>query len=491
MNLGEYLKQATGPTLGTEREGSRYIDIGDLVADERNFYELSGIDALAANIELIGLQQPIRVRELSGNPGKFRIVSGHRRRAAIQKLVDEGQEDLRSVHCIVETVECSEAMQELRLIYANSDTRKMSSADLSRQAERVEALLYQLKEEGFEFPGRMRDHVAQACQTSKSKLSRLKVIRERLAAPWVPYYEKNALNDACAYALAQLPVEWQRKIYTVKMSKSTDLRYFYQSSVDLYRNYLEELKNLNCDKCGGKCQNLDGKFEHMAASAYSYDNCHKKCCDKCDKLGSCKNACPLLAEKVKKLKSDAKEARRQEKLAKEAEAAPKVQLMSDLWERFGIARAAAKLSPKEYKQAIGSYYYGASDDREYRERENGQGITDVTTMPYGFSFGYSEAKKLINTADCLGVSLDYLFCRTDQPFVPQLPDGQLVFSGWMPGGTNPASHCDAVVVFKLGDRPVKRICKWNGKDWVFENGGVKIEMDPMKWMILPPDEEDA
>ena len=134
MNLGEYLKQATGPTLGTEREGSRYIDIGDLVADERNFYELSGIDALAANIELIGLQQPIRVREAGG---KFRIVSGHRRRAAIQKLVDEGREDLRSVHCIVETVECSEAMQELRLIYANSDTRKMSSADLSRQAERV------------------------------------------------------------------------------------------------------------------------------------------------------------------------------------------------------------------------------------------------------------------------------------------------------------------------------------------------------------------
>ena len=491
MNLGEYLKQATGTTLGTERECSRYIDIGDLVADERNFYELSGIDALAANIELIGLQQPIRVRELSGNPGKFRIVSGHRRRAAIQKLVDEGREDLRSVHCIVETVECSEAMQELRLIYANSDTRKMSSVDLSRQAERVEALLYQLKEEGFEFPGRMRDHVAQACQTSKSKLSRLKVIRERLAAPWVPYYEKNELNDACAYALAQMPVEWQRKIYTVKMSKTTDLRYFYQSSVDSYRDYLKALKELNCDKCGGKCQNLDGKFEHMATSAYSYDNCHKKCCDKCDKLGTCKNACPLLAEKIKKLKADAKEARRQEKLAQEAAAQPKVQLLSDLWLRFGIARAAAKISVKEFKDGIGAHYYGVCDERDFKEKENVWEINENTTLPFGYGFSYSEAKMLISAADTLGVSLDYLFCRTDQPFVPKLPEGQLVFNGWMPGGTNPATPCDAVVVFELGGRNIRRLCRWNGRDWVFENGGAKIEMEPVKWMTLPPDEEGA
>ena len=487
MDLGKYLQ--AGPKMGPQREESRYIDIDCLVADERNFYALSDIDALAANIELIGLQQPIRVREISGEPGRFRIVSGHRRRAALQKLVDEGRAQFRDVHCIVETVECSEAMQELRLIYANSDTRKMSPMDLSRQAQRVEALLYQLKEEGFEFPGRMRDHVAQACQTSKSKLSRLKVIREKLSSVWMPYFEKNELTEACAYALAQMPEEYQRKIFTAKMSsKNTDLRYFYESTVKLYQDYLDQIGKLSCETCPGGCSNGDNKFTHLTGNAYSYDNCHKKCCDKCDQLGSCRNACPLLAEKVKKLKADKKEARRQEQLAKEAEAAPKVQLLTDLWERFGIARAAAKRSVKEYKQAIGSHFYVSSDDREYRERENGQGITDMTTMPYGFSFGYTEAIKLINTADCLGVSLDYLFCRTDQPFLPKLPEGQLVFNGWMPGGTNPATPCEAVAVFDLGGRHIKRICRWNGRDWVFEQGGAKIEMQVLKWMALP--EED-
>lgn len=93
----------------------------------------------------------------------------------------------------------SPAMAELRLIYANADTRQLSSADIVKQAERVETLLYQLKEEGVAFPGRMRDHVAQACKISKSKLARLKVIQENLIPLWAglcgEIYGKNKTTD--------------------------------------------------------------------------------------------------------------------------------------------------------------------------------------------------------------------------------------------------------------------------------------------------------
>lgn len=47
-------------------------------------------------------------------------------------------------------------MAELQLIMANATTRDLTNAEISRQAARVEILLYQLKEEGQEFPGRMR-----------------------------------------------------------------------------------------------------------------------------------------------------------------------------------------------------------------------------------------------------------------------------------------------------------------------------------------------
>ena len=174
------------PESGT-REQIEYIDLNLIDSDPNNFYELSGIDELASNILLCGLQQPIRVRD--GEGGRVVIVSGHRRKAALEYLSEEGHVQFNKAPCIREKEIGSPALQELRLIYANSDTRRMSSADLSHQAERVEALLYQLKEEGYEFPGRMRDHVAQACKVSKTKLSNLKVIRENLCPQWKKAWE--------------------------------------------------------------------------------------------------------------------------------------------------------------------------------------------------------------------------------------------------------------------------------------------------------------
>ena len=55
----------------------------------------------------------------------------------------------------------------------------------------------------------MRDHVAEACKVSKSKLSRLAVIRDRLAPDIRKAYweggEKGRLNESAAYELARLP----------------------------------------------------------------------------------------------------------------------------------------------------------------------------------------------------------------------------------------------------------------------------------------------
>lgn len=86
--LGAVSELDTGVDNG--REQIEYIDIDLLDDDPNNFYEMSGLDTLTANIELIGLQQPIRVRQNPDDPQRFVIVSGHRSRAAIRKLVDDG-----------------------------------------------------------------------------------------------------------------------------------------------------------------------------------------------------------------------------------------------------------------------------------------------------------------------------------------------------------------------------------------------------------------
>lgn len=71
------------------------------------------------------------------------------------------------------------------------------------------------------------------------------------------------------------------------------------------------------------------------------------------------------------------------------------------------------------------------------------------------------------------------------------PEGQLVFAGWMPGGTTPAEPCNVVVKFDLGNGKLhSMLCRWNGEAFLFKAGGEKVNMEPVKWMALPPDEED-
>ena len=191
-----------------------YIKLELLDPDPDNFYTLEGIEDLADNISLIGLQQPIRIRP--GKDGHYIVVSGHRRRAAIM-LISHGDTDNAhmfdgGVPCIIDNDECSPAMRELRLIYANSATRVMTPAEVSKQAERIEAILYQLSEEGVEFKGRMRDHVAKACAVSKSKIARLHAIRNNMVPELLEEFDAGRLNESVAYRISQEKAAVQREL---------------------------------------------------------------------------------------------------------------------------------------------------------------------------------------------------------------------------------------------------------------------------------------
>lgn len=208
FDLGAMLASVSDSDTG--REQIEYIPLVDLQSDPNNFYQLSNLEQLADNIATCGLQQPLRVRPDPDGNGKYIIVSGHRRWAAVEILAKENMEKWREVPCIVERDSVSPALQQLRLIYANANTRAMTSAEISQQAEQVEKLLYKLQEEGYEFPGRMRDHVAKAVQVSTSKLARLKVIRENLAEVWQPAFRDDKLKESTAYELAKIPAAQQR-----------------------------------------------------------------------------------------------------------------------------------------------------------------------------------------------------------------------------------------------------------------------------------------
>lgn len=419
--MAKFDMKSFAETLGMVPESGakqiEYIDIVLLHEDPRNFYEVSGVDELASNIALFGLMDPLLVR--NAEDGTVQIVSGHRRHAALRKLVEEGHEDLRQVPCIRVQGESSPALQELRLIYANADTRKMTNADIAKQTERVEQLLYQLKEEGHEFPGRMRDHVAEACKISKSKLSRLKVIREHLTPKMKREWERGKLNESAAYALAQKPIEVQNKaiFYLSNRNYFTDAVSWTAGSVESATDYAEGLINLTCERSAGACEHQDSMLLRLANGDYYTAACrHGKCCAKCGELVSCKKACPKLADEVKKLRADKKAQRARDAEVRAERDRPDVEQITALWSRFSEIRTSKGLTVEAYCKALGIY----TDERmkaAWAEREVGKKITRDTGMPYcgGNGFSLFDIRRLLKVADFFGVSLDYLLCRTDDP----------------------------------------------------------------------------
>lgn len=402
----------------TGREQIQYISIDLIDDDPNNFYELSCIDELAANIELCGLQQPIRVR--AGESGRYTIVSGHRRRAALRKLVEGGRAEYQEAPCIVEQAGAvSAAMQELRLIYANADTRHLSSAETAKQAERVEALLYQLKEEGVEFPGRMRDHVAEACKLSKSKLARLKVIREKLISLWAALYKKDKINEETAYELARLSEDYQRKLYDAKQDGLS----VYGNEVETWGKQLAALDAIACPKGEQCCTNADNMWQRMTKKQdWCSKNCDGRyskasCCKGCPQLYSCKFACDHFAEQIAKHKAEEKLQKRTEREEQKAKEAAHIADVTASWRRFSEARKAAKMKTEYFlKQVYGqdkdrSWMYDKYRTEKWEGQQRGEGITDSSKC---FADDLSQAD-LVRMADVLGCSVDYLMGRVDDP----------------------------------------------------------------------------
>lgn len=211
FSVSDYIKPEDVSKLDTEATAIIFIPRERLLQNEKNFYDTSSIDELADSIALNGLIEPIIVRPVRDGSGDYRIISGHRRFLAICELAKDEPERWARVPAIIREP-ASDVLEELLLIEANRATRVMSSADTMRQAERYRELLAELKSQGVEIPGRLRDAVAEAMQISASRLARLDVIRKNLSPEWMEAFEAGSLSESAAYELARLPQEQQASV---------------------------------------------------------------------------------------------------------------------------------------------------------------------------------------------------------------------------------------------------------------------------------------
>lgn len=385
----------------TSPEQIELIDDTLLDDDPNNFYQLTGLEELAANIELVGLQQPIRVRPTG--EGRYTIVSGHRRRAAMAML---GEEKWRKVPCIVERDDASPELRELRLILANSATRVLTPAEISRQAERVEMLLYQLKEQGMEFPGRMRDQVAAACQVSASKLARLKVIREKLVGEWTGYFESGMLPEQTAYALARMPEELQRRLHKAAGIKNLTA-HAAERILSLSQDGATWTPTCTCPD-GSPCRRGDAFLRHDVD--HSYPTCKgETCCLECREAKVSCYACDRMCSKAQALRKDARDnekAREEKRKAREQKKYQEAIQASAV--RLLKAAEAAGLGDKEQ---IDVGYCRTITIQTIRAYASGDFLGHYF---YGNDLDASRFSHLDQLAQKLHCSADYLLGLTDE-----------------------------------------------------------------------------
>lgn len=498
FDMGDFAKTLAVSESDTGREQIEYIDIDLLDDDPNNFYSLSDLDELADNIATIGLQQPIRVR--TGEVGRTVIVSGHRRAAAIRKLVEEGRNDLREVPCIRERGVASPALQELRLIYANSNTRAMTPQEYSRQAEKVRELLYRLQEEGYDFPGRMRDHVAEACQISRSKLARLDAIRNNLAPDILKAYwdgdPKKCLSEDAAYKLSQFSADVQHQIvdaYRASSGRGDDgLQYLYGSTIDGIHKAADEIEN-GGQRCpdGSECSHRAAQLAHMISvkirSVYTWCGCdHGQCCGDCVSLQACKAVCPKMAERQNALRQAAKERKQREKVEEDLRERPALERIASIWRRFSALRQQAQLTPEAYLERIGCPYSSLCTTMEDYEDGSRKFTADTADLPYGYGVSLAEIDRWCAAADALGCSVDYLMMRTDEP-----TGGAAT---WRTGEPPHGKPCDVVVDSALDDdgtHALRMTCHWDGEAFRHKRGSKDtIDVPAVRWLALPEVEHD-
>lgn len=498
FDMGDFAKTLAQPVSesGTGRAQIEYIDIDLLDSDPNNFYRLNDIPELADSIATIGLLQPILVRD--GENGHVVIVSGHRRTAAIRELVTGGRTDLRDVPCIREHDDASPALRELRLIYANSATRQLSSAEIAQQAEKVRELLYRLKEEGYEFPGRMRDHVAEACNISKSKLARLEKIEKGLASCYRDAWKAGALPEDTADALSSLPEYVQGRIKRLCPKTTPSARNI--------RDTAKRGEYLTASfKCpgGAACTHMDKFFRHDL-KANSWETCGgEKCCLKCSSGGAhdpaaysgaaCAEMCGKAREKYEKAK--------EKKKLSDAAAAEKAQN-----ETAARVRADARRIVRAADAA------GLGDDVKLRYDYGSPMAVGLlrrvcageTPDEAGYLFRGSglmpwRATDAVGVAKTLHCSVDYLLGLTDDLSPAAAEPGQTSPAMWIPGGISPGDPCDVVADFVVGEDVrgrkaiVRKVCQWDGSSFLFREGGAEIDAEVVRWLALPEvdnEEED-
>jgi ParB-like chromosome segregation protein Spo0J len=158
----------------TLSDGIRMLDVGSLAESPDNFFEPSRIEELAeAILAQGGVKENLVVRPAGG--GGYEIVSGHRRAAAVRRLLERGAKVSRYLPCLVQDYGGDDDARALDIVLMNVSARVITDAELWKSYEVLNAALARKKGLGVKV-GQLQRRLAETLGVSTGQAAKLQGI---------------------------------------------------------------------------------------------------------------------------------------------------------------------------------------------------------------------------------------------------------------------------------------------------------------------------
>jgi ParB family chromosome partitioning protein len=205
VGLDDMLGAVVANTL---TDSIKMINISELHDSPDNFFEVNRIEELAeAILAQGGVKENLIVRPLES--GGYEVISGHRRKAAVQYLIDKGENVSHKLPCLVQEIDDSDKM--MHLIMMNVSQRVLSDAEMFESYKNLKKIFEEKKALGEKF-GRMRDRIAEILNVSPAQVGKIENIKKNAVSEVVKAVESGDMSLHTANEMAKLDEKEQRKI---------------------------------------------------------------------------------------------------------------------------------------------------------------------------------------------------------------------------------------------------------------------------------------
>lgn len=190
----------------------KMLEVGQIIPNESNFYEMTEIEELAEDIERQGLMSVLVVTE---DNGEFHLISGHRRLAAVKLLIDEGRRKSTTVPCYIKSAKSADETQ-LDLIMLNATQRKYSDSDTMREYEELERIFKAMEQAGKPVKGKIRNNIARVLNVSPAQIGKIDNIKHNAIPDVEQAVKSGEMSISTANEVAKLAPEQQKEIIESK-----------------------------------------------------------------------------------------------------------------------------------------------------------------------------------------------------------------------------------------------------------------------------------